>query len=212
MRGAILSVPVLIMLGATNANALPILDFEGIVATGSIGAPNAAPVSLGVDPYLVLQSSGNDDENHFLFASDRIYHNATGFNGNGNSTSLLGWCGSCDVLFHITSTEHAFFSIYSMDFGGLGSGEDPGLIDVVAHLYEGGTIVRTIDPRPMFATYVLNFVKVTGVEFGLRLPGVDAAVDNIAPFAPVPEPSTLWLFGVGVSAFVVVRRRKSPAE
>jgi hypothetical protein len=190
-------------LRSVAVQAAPILDFEGVSAPGNVTGTNVTPY---LEDGFTLVSSGSP-----LVYHNDIFNNVPGTNGNGNVTSIFGWCGSCEVapvLFTLTGP--AVFSLTSIDFGGLGDLGDPGPISVLGHFSGGGTIMQVVDPAATFATFSFpGFNNLTAVEFGL-LSGedLDPALDNIVLEVAVPEPTSLLLLGTGGLALLAKMRRR----
>lgn len=189
-----------------HAHAASILDFEGVVGVGGQTFDNVTPYS---EDGFTLQSSGSAAVFH-----NAIFHNRPGF-VNGNLTSIFGGCGSCPgAPFTFTLSGPTPFDLLSIDFGGLATGTNPGIIDATGFFAGGGTISQAVDPNALFSTFLFpGFTNLASLQFGLRVAGRDVALDNIvvAP-AAVPEPTSLLLFGSGAAALLVKARRRKKQQ
>jgi len=137
MKSALKAFPVLLVLltvAGGRATATTI-DFEGIAANGSDTGFNVTPYT---EDGFTLTSSGSASVYH-----NDIFNNEVGFNANGDTTSLFGWCGSCvGAPFVFTLTGPTPFTLSSIAFGGLGNGAlgngaDPGQISVTGTFVGG---------------------------------------------------------------------------
>ena len=184
------------------ADAAPIIDFEGMTAPGTRTGYNVTPYAE--DGFTLTSSGGAEYHND-------IFNNIVGSNGNRNTTSIFGWCGICDGPYGFTLTGPGPFSLVSIDFGGLTTGQNPSPIDVIGQFAGGGSITQVVDPAAIFATFLFpGFVNLSSLTFGAQGPSVNFAADNIVlQAAAVPEPSSLLLFGTGAAAMsMAVRRRR----
>jgi hypothetical protein len=204
VRSGVMSVWLALFAGIGQAWAAPIIDFEGVTPDDSFTGDNVTPY---VEDGFTLTSSGSPLEYH-----NDIFNNFAETNGNGNTTSIFGWCGFCDgAPFVFTLTGPGPFALVSIDFGGLETGVTPAsAITVTGFFAGGGTISQTVDPTAAFSTFNFpGFTNLSSLQFGLQTPGNNSAADNIvvAPTA-VPEPVSFVLLGTGLIAAGLRRYRR----
>lgn len=183
------------------ADAAPIIDFEGVTAPGTRTDYNVTPYAE--DGFTLTSSGGAEYHND-------IFNNVAGSNGNGNTTSIFGWCGICNGPYDFTLTGPGPFSLVSIDFGGLIAGQNPSPIDVIGQFAGGGSITQVVDPAAIFATFLFpGFVNLSSLTFGAQGTSPNFAADNIVlQAAAVPEPSSMVLFSTGAAAMIIAVRRR----
>jgi hypothetical protein len=143
--------------------------------------------------------------------NDSHFHNQDGFGDNGGTNF-----GSHDD-FVMTEMSGDTFSLYSFDFEAFIS---DGNISVVGNLSGGGSISQTFisdgfasafGGTATYQTFLFGsgWENLTSANFNYQGNGSSGFfVDNINTTAPVPEPSTMLLFGAGLAGLIGFRRRK----
>ena len=118
--------------------------------------------------------------------------------------SFNGWLGeSGDASFSILFSTPV--NMVSMDFAGVGNPAD-----VQLFAYNGTTLLGSVAGGPVLTggQFTLSFsaASITSVAVTPGSYNDWVAVDNVV-FAPIPEPATFALMGLGLAALVAFRRR-----
>jgi hypothetical protein len=187
----------------SEADATPIvIDFEGVVTPGN---NSPCPITPYAEDGFTLTATPSNVCNNY------ILNNVSSFNGNGDTTSILGVCADCSTpATLLTLTSASSFSLNSIDIGGYANGQNPSGILFTGFFAGGGTITQLIDPVALFATYSFSgFSDLSSLQIQAGNDNQHFALDNIV-LNSVPEPTSLLLLGSGGFGLLArFRRRKS---
>ena len=137
------------------------------------------------------------------------YVGAAGTNPNGNATQFLVVCAGCSTPATRLTLDHAAaFSITSVDIGGMGPNQDPGVVQFIGFFVGGGSITHSIDPVAAFTTYVLSgFSNLETLDIQASNDVQHFALDNLQLNNAIPAPTALALLALGFAGFGLRRRR-----
>lgn len=195
MRLATISLASLLGLFAVSSNASEILQFEGYAPPGSlVNVSTSTPYS---EAGFTLTPTNSDSA-----VFDAADPNAA---FPGDSTSWFGFAAGNTI----TMTGPAPFNLLGFDVGPISFGSGTTDVTVTADLFGGGTESTIFSGLTTDTTETLNWTGLQDVQFSAD---TDTGLDNINVQAPsTPEPGTVLLFGAGLGALSLVRRRSRSA-
>lgn len=121
----------------------------------------------------------------------------------GNSTGWLGFAESNTIT--LTPTVGGTFDLTSVLVGPSDIGAGTADVTLEGFLFGGGSLMTTLNGLTTATTASPGWTNLTSVEFTATDDiGIDDIVLNVAP---VPEPGTLALCGIGLAGLAYGRRR-----
>lgn len=195
----LLAIAILIIGGATKADAGVLLTFEGVAPSGDlIGVRPTAPYIE--EGFKFLPTNGNSavfdkDEGDFL---------------TGETTSWFGFEETNPI--HLTDLTAPSFSLESLILGPASFADGPVDVTFVGTLASGGTISQTFLGITTATPEIFHWTNLTSVVISST---DDTGLDDISldhELSAVPEPSSIALLaigGIGAAAAYRKRRQKS---